>query len=95
MIGQRFKEFEYDDHGLATRWRVAGDGSPVIIDPRVSFGAPHVSGIPTWLLKDRWQAGEPIEEIEDDLSLDAATIHAALRFEGLDPSKARKSAWSN
>lgn len=94
VIGQRFKEFEYED-GLATRWRVAGEGSPVIIDPRVRFGAPHVSGIPTWLLKDRWMTGEPLDEIEDDLCLDGKQIKAALRFEGIDPSKRRKAAWPN
>ena len=94
VIGQRFREFEYED-GLATRWHVAGEGSPVIIDPRVRFGAPHVAGVPTWLLKDRWQTGEPMDEIMDDLSLDAAAVAAALEFEGIDPSKARKAAWAN
>lgn len=94
IIGDRFREFDYED-GLATRWHVAGKNSPVIIDPRVRFGAPHVSGVPTWLLKDRWAAGEPLDEIVDDLSLEAANIYAALRFEGIDPSKARKDAWLN
>lgn len=93
VIGERFKEFEYED-GLATRWHVAGTGSPVLIDPRVRFGAPHVAGIPTWLLKERWEAGEPIEEIKDDLSLEARSIEAALRFEGIDPTRARKTAWA-
>lgn len=94
VIGQRFKEFEYED-GLATRWHVGGEGSPVVIDPRVRFGAPHVAGVPTWLLKERWETGEPIEEIEDDLSLDERAIVAALKFEGIDPSKTRKAAWLN
>lgn len=94
VIGQRFKEFEYED-GLATRWHVAGDGSPVLIDPRVRFGAPHVSGVPTWLLKDRWQTGEPLEDIEDDLGLDKKAILAGLQFEGVDTAKSRKGLWLN
>lgn len=92
VIGQRFREFEYED-GLATRWHVAGEASPIVIDPRVRFGAPHVSGIPTWLLKERWETGEPIDEIKDDFSLDKRDILAALRFEGIDPAKDRKGAW--
>ncbi|MDY7525859.1 DUF433 domain-containing protein [Sphingomonas sp. 10B4] len=94
IIGDRFKQFEYED-GLATRWHVAGKRSPVVIDPRVRFGAPHVAGVPTWLLKERWQSGEPIAEIKDDLSLDTKDVNAALRFEGIDPSKPRKGAWLN
>lgn len=94
VIGQRFKEFEYEDD-LATRWHVAGEGSPVVIDPRVGFGAPQVAGVPTWLLRERWQTGEPIDELRDDLSLDDNAINAALRFEGIDPTKSRKGAWLN
>ena len=95
IIGDRFKEFEYDDSGLATRWHLAGTESPVLIDPRVGFGAPQVRGIPTWLLKDRWSAGEPIDEIKDDLGLDEGMIISALTFEGIDTSKPRKNAWGN
>ena len=92
FIGKRFKEFDYEG-GLATRWHVAGKESPVLIDPRVRFGAPHVSGVPTWLLKERWVAGEPLDEITDDLSLRSSEILAALEFEGLDPAKPRKAEW--
>jgi uncharacterized protein (DUF433 family) len=92
IIGGRFEEFEYED-GLASRWHVAGLGSPVLIDPRVRFGAPHVAGVPTWLMRDRWAAGEPMDEITDDLSLAAAQVLAGLTFEGIDPSKPRKNEW--
>ena len=92
FIGEKFQEFEYKD-GLAARWHVGGVKSPVIIDPRVRFGAPHVSGIPTWLLKERWQAGEPLQEMLSDLSLKKAEVESALRFEGIDPKKPRKNEW--
>lgn len=94
FIGQRFKEFDYEGD-LATRWHVAGTKSPVVIDPRVRFGAPHVSGVPTWLLRDRWIAGEPMDEITDDLSLKSSEVLAAIRFEGVDPEKRRKNEWLN
>lgn len=94
IIGKRFKEFEYAD-GLAVRWHVAGESSPVLIDPRVRFGAPQVAGVPTWLLKDRWEAGEPMREILDDFSLEHAALLAALQFEGIDPAKRRANEWLN
>src|SRR6185437_13134249 len=34
VIG-RLKEFEYEDQ-IALRWHVAGEGKPIIIDPRVN-----------------------------------------------------------
>lgn len=92
FIGERFKEFEYED-GLVSRWHAGGVKSSVIIDPRVRFGAPHVAGIPTWLLKDRWEAGEPADEIRSDLSLSKRDLEAALQFEGIDPRKPRKNEW--
>lgn len=92
VIGELFKEFEYED-GLVTRWRAAGAKSPVVIDPRVRFGAPHVQGVPTWLIGDRWNAGEPLEEISEDLNVTPINIRAALKFEGIDAQKPRKNEW--
>jgi uncharacterized protein (DUF433 family) len=94
VIGRRFKEFEYEDN-IVARWHVGGEGSPGVIDPRVRFGAPQVGGVPTWLLRERWVSGEPLDEITDDLSLDEATVISALRFEGVDPGKRRTTEWLN
>jgi len=94
IIGERFKQFDYED-GIAARWHVAGKRSPIVIDPRVRFGAPHVAGVPTWLLKERWLQGEPLSETIADLSLERSAVLAALRFEGLDPSKPRENEWLN
>jgi hypothetical protein len=52
-IIRRLKEFEYEHEGVAIRWHVAGTSSPIIIDPRISFGAPTVGGTPTWIIKGR------------------------------------------
>lgn len=84
--------FEYD-RDLAIRWHVAGSSSPVIIDPRISFGAPTVAGTPTWVIKGRWDAGESIEDIAEDFGLKKAEVKKALKFEGA-PAK-REKEWAN
>lgn len=92
IIG-RLEQFEYDKKlGLAVQWHVAGRRSPVIIDPRVRFGAPSVEGVPTRLLLARWEAGESPEEIADDFDMVERVVIAALKFEGVE---AAKGAWRN
>jgi uncharacterized protein (DUF433 family) len=81
IIG-RLKEFEYED-GRAIRWKVAGTRSPIVIDPRISFGAPTVRGIATWAIKGRYQAGETDQEIAEDFGIDVPDVRKALKFEGL------------
>jgi uncharacterized protein (DUF433 family) len=92
VIG-RLEEFEYERNRIVIRWHVAGPQSAVAIDPRVSFGAPMVKGIPTWAIKGRWEAGETPEEIADDFSLRKAEVVDALSFEGIDEARLRK--WLN
>jgi len=82
VIG-RLQEFEYDQEGIAIRWHVSGKDSPIVIDPRVAFGAPTVSGMPTAALKGRWSAGESITDIADDFQISEYDVIAALKFEGL------------
>lgn len=80
MMGTVFAGFEYD-YDLALRWHPAGQESLVVIDPRVSFGAPVVEGLPTWVIKGRKEAGESIEEIIRDFGITKKAIQDALRFE--------------
>lgn len=82
MVGERFAQFDYE-HELALVWHVAGRQSPVIIDPRIAFGAPMVRGIATWVLKGRWKAGESIEDIEEDFRLSEDEIKQGLQFESM------------
>jgi len=91
-LGPVLKEFEYDDGGgVAIRWHVAGEHSPVVIDPRISFGAPSVNGTPTWIIKGRFEAGESDSEIAEDFNLNVPAVREALKFEGLSGSS--KSKW--
>ena len=75
--------FEYEDGDIVTQWHVRGTGSPVLIDPRVCFGAPAIRGVPTWAIRGRKDAGETIEEIVDDFDLKPDEVRTALTFEGV------------
>ena len=87
IIG-KLQEFDYEDGGLAIRWRVDGPESSILIDPRVQFGAPAIDGVPTWIFKGRWEAGEPLDEIADDFGVPNSSVLDALHFEGVDPDAA-------
>lgn len=83
LVSDRFMEFDYD-LGLALRWHVAGRGSSVLIDPRISFGAPMVQGIATWAIHGRYDAGATMNEIAEDFGLDVDAVREALDFEGVE-----------
>src|SRR3546814_17710 len=92
IIAKRFREFEYD-RGIASRWKVAGEKSSVIIDPRIRFGAPAVDGVPTWMIRDRWREGEPIRETASEFSITVQKVRDALIFEGVDPNDDPPKKW--
>lgn len=83
MVAERFAQFDYEA-GMALVWHLIGQESPISINPRVAFGAPTVKGIPTWVIKGRWVAGEPVEDIKEDFRLEPEYIKEALRFEGIE-----------
>jgi uncharacterized protein (DUF433 family) len=76
--------------GVAIRWHLGGQSSPIIIDPRVSFGSPSVKGTPTWIIKGRFDAGENDKEIAEDFNLDVSAVRHALEFEGVLPEHKKK-----
>ena len=81
-VEKRFLEFDYE-YDVVMRWHVAGRESPVLIDPKISFGAPAVHGVPTWALRARAEAGELPAEMADDFGLETQDVVWALRFEGI------------
>ena len=91
VIGNRFHQFDYEDE-IALVWHLRGRENPVSIDPRVSFGAPTVKGIPTWALKGRWDAGESITDIQDDFGLNEDDVRYGLQFEGVGIDISRQVA---
>lgn len=91
VIANRFHEFDYE-RGLVARWHAAGRGSAVIIDPRIRFGAPIVEGVPTWLIRERWEHGETPGETAEEFNVPVGEVRDALRFEGVDPSSSPPGA---
>ena len=94
IIGGRLRQFEYERKGIVVRWYLKGRDSPILIDPRVAFGAPVIHGTPTWVVKGRWEAGEVVSEIADDFGLKVKDVQDALRFEGVDPSSEGDRSWT-
>jgi uncharacterized protein (DUF433 family) len=88
-VADRIEQFDYEE-GLALRWHPRGRESVILVDPRIAFGAPIIgeTGVPTWVVKDRVQAGEELEEIEEDFDLSRSQIEEALAFEGVDVAAA-------
>jgi uncharacterized protein (DUF433 family) len=84
LISDRIAQFDYEMN-LAMRWHPRGRQHPVVVDPRISFGAPVLesTGIATWVLRERFEAGESLAEICDDFGVSRAKLKAALQFEGL------------
>lgn len=95
IIGPRLREFVYEDHGIVIQWKVAGHASPIVIDPRIAYGAPTIHGTPTWIIKDRWKAGESVADISADFRLGKLEVRKALQFEGVKPDLSRPAAWAN
>jgi len=88
-IRDRITEFQYE-HGVAIRWFPRGRAVPIVVDPQVQFGTPILadSALPTLVVKERYQAGETIQEIKQDFGIEAAAIRHALVFEGISPTVA-------
>lgn len=82
LIEEVLRAVDYDRETVA-RWWPAGRDIPIYIDPRYAFGKPIVvrGGISTSILAERFLAGESIQVLADDYTLDLATVQAAVRFE--------------
>jgi uncharacterized protein (DUF433 family) len=94
ILSALLHEFEYDTEiGTVLRWRVAGYENPVRLDPRIAFGAPHVNGVATWVLRERWKSGESLADIAEDYDLPRNLVVAALQFEQVELDPGRPNKW--
>lgn len=89
-VMERYLErIDRDEAGIALRlFPFTGDrevDAPklVVIDPKRRFGRPIIAGaaIETWIVHQRWRAGESTDEIADDLDISRPAVEEALRFE--------------
>lgn len=79
-----FERFDYE-HDLALRWYPRGRDSAIVIDARIAFGGPTIdgAGILTYILKQRFLAGEAPEETAEDFGISLGQLEEALRFESV------------
>lgn len=89
LLRAYLRRVERDNHAIPIRLypfvslASAPDAKDVVIDPLVSFGRPTVSGsgVLTSILVQRIDAGESIEDLEEDYGLSGEQINAAVLFE--------------
>ena len=78
------RQLDYDQvTGDAIRWWPLGKARPVVVNPRLSFGAPVTaqSSVPTRVLYAAHAAGEPPEAIADWHRAPLDEVLAAIEFE--------------
>ena len=88
ILNAYLKRIEWDQ-GLATklypftRLRDFAQPKVVMIDPRVSFGRPVLTGtgIRTELIAERYKAGDSMDDLAKDYGRDRAEIEEAVRCE--------------
>lgn len=73
--------FEPPDDGDAYRIYPAGRDNPVVVDPLVRFGRPHVDGVAVKRLWELRDAGESVEEIADSYDMQRDWVNAAIKFQ--------------
>ena len=88
-LNAHLERIEPDDTGLAiklypfTRSSEVDNPRLVVIDPRIAFGRLTIAGtgIATNVLKERYKAGESMEELAFDYDCDRLSIEEAIRCE--------------
>lgn len=96
LLSKRLTEFNYDEEtGAVSVWKVAGADKPILIDPKIAFGAPQIHGVKTAVLKAHWLSGEEVSDLADDFDLTQQEIVHALTFEGIQRESPRLSKWIN
>ncbi len=80
------ERIDWDNEGLAARlypvWATSREPRSVVIDPKISFGRPVVSGtgITASVLWHRKRLGEKIDEISKDYGLDKVAVEEAISY---------------
>lgn len=89
LVESYLRRIEWDEHGLArrlypfTRKRQHNEPKVIVIDPRISFGRPVLTGtgIRTAIVAERYKAGESIEDLARDYNREHLDIEEAIRCE--------------
>jgi uncharacterized protein (DUF433 family) len=79
---QEFYERVTGESDVAAQWRPdEHEGSPVVIDPDVRFGAPSVGGISTEILREQARGGEDEADLAETYGLTVPEVQWALSYE--------------
>jgi uncharacterized protein (DUF433 family) len=89
MLDNYLKRIEWDNEGNPFRLfpftRTDLDSSPqlIAIDPRIKSGKPCIygTGIPSRIIAERHEAGDPIQVLADDYGRSLEEIEESLRYE--------------
>jgi uncharacterized protein (DUF433 family) len=85
VLSSYVQEIDFDEStALAERWWPLGKRVPVVLDPRLAFGAPVIEGTATRTAAVRHFArGESVPVLARAYEIDQKRVRAALRFEKL------------
>jgi uncharacterized protein (DUF433 family) len=88
LLEEHLKRVEWDASNFPVRlYPFVFDGSTkersIVIDPRIAFGRPVVlrSGVSTFVIAERIDAGETVRDIAADYDLDSSEIEQAAVYE--------------
>lgn len=94
IIGVYLKRIEWDTNGLPAKLypftrdteahaAPAFDPRVVVMNPRISFGRPVISGtgIPVTSIYERYKAGDSVANLAADFRLEIVAIEEAIRYE--------------
>ncbi len=82
VLGPFLMDLDYADEMVSGWWPQGRDGH-VQITPSYGFGHPVVedTGVRTEIIRELFEAGEPLAEIAADFELPGEQVEAALRYE--------------
>jgi len=82
------EQIDFDAQGVVWRIRPLGKGSPVVIDPEVSFGIPQVRGVRTEIILESYADKGNLRQVADDWNLTIDEVQAALQWEARQATSA-------
>lgn len=82
ILGPFLDALDYRDT-FAVRWWPLGRARPVVVDPALGFGLPVIggSGVRTEIIRERFEAGDSIEQISRDFNVSNSEVESAIQFE--------------
>jgi len=83
IVDQYLQQLDFDaESSLAQRWWPLGKTVPIVLDPRVSFGAPVVAGTATRTdVVGGLAAAASVPVAADAFRIEERSVEAALQFE--------------